>query len=124
MNWKRVTYWICSGLVAAAMAASCLAYLVGAMDEAMNHLGYPRHFTVVLGVWKGLSAIALLVPIWPRVREWAYAGLTFVLSGAVLAHTAAGDGPQAWVSPIVMLLLLGGSYYTRPDVTTPLTGQD
>jgi uncharacterized membrane protein YphA (DoxX/SURF4 family) len=60
--------------------------------DGMTHLGYPAYFCVILGVWKVLGAVAVLVPRFPRLKEWAYAGAVFELTGASASHLAVGDG--------------------------------
>lgn len=115
MNAKTIAYWVLSGLLALAMAGSAFGYLSGAMDEDMGHLGMPHWFVVVLGAWKGLSAIALLVPALPIIKEWAYAGLFFTFTGAVVAHLASGDPVTTAIPPLVMLGIGAGSYFLRPS---------
>ncbi|MCA9568816.1 MAG: DoxX family protein, partial [Myxococcales bacterium] len=92
MDNRKIGYILTTGLVALAMGGSALGYLTGGMDEALAHLGYPKHFVVLLGTWKGLAALALAAPAFPRLKEWAYAGLAFTFSGAIVAHLSAGDG--------------------------------
>ena len=65
--------------------------------EDMEHLGYPAYVLILLGVWKLLGAVAVLVPRFPRLKEWAYAGMFFNYTGAVASHLAVGDGVQ-WVA--------------------------
>lgn len=113
MDAKTIGYWVSTGLFALALGASGVGYLAGAMNEALFGLGYPLHFVYVLGTWKVLGAIALLVPALPRVKEWAYAGFFFNLTGAAVAHLAV-DGAAGAVPPLVLLAILGVSYYLRP----------
>lgn len=114
MDGKTIGYWVTSGLVALAMAGSAAGYLSGAMNADMAHLGYPPHFVTLLGTWKGLAAVALLVPALPRIKEWAYAGLFFTFTGAAIAHLAAGDGIGGILPPVVMGLIATASYFLRP----------
>jgi hypothetical protein len=79
------------------------------------HLGYPPYFGTLLGVWKLLGAAALLAPRYPLVKEWAYAGLFFDFTAAMVSHLAAGDGAGALIGPTVLTVLLAGSYFTRPQ---------
>jgi uncharacterized membrane protein YphA (DoxX/SURF4 family) len=113
---KNIGYWGTTGLLTLAMAASAFGYLSGAMDEAMGSagLGYPAVFITILGVAKALGAIGLIVPALPRVKEWVYAGFTFVFIGAAWSHIAV-DGVGHAVPPIVMLVLLAASYALRPE---------
>jgi hypothetical protein len=117
MNAKTIGYWATTGLLSFAMLASGFAYLSGGMDEAMGqHLGYPAHFITILGTWKLLVAPALLAPGFAKVKEWAYAGLFFTLTGAALAHIAVGDGAGEVLPPIFMLAFAGVSYALKDEV--------
>jgi hypothetical protein len=78
-----------------------------------NHLGYPQHLRLILGVAKPVAAIVLLLPGLPLLKEWAYAGVAFAWLMAFVAHWQAGDGIQAF-APLVLLVLLIVSYLTRP----------
>ena len=91
---KTVAYWFSTGLL-------CLDFLAGGAFqiarspqavEGFAHLGYPAYFVAFLGVWKILGALALLVPGFPRLKEWAYAGIFFDVSAAVVSVIAVGDG--------------------------------
>lgn len=114
MNTKDIAYWATSGLLALAMAGSSAGYLTGAMDENMQQIGLPAWFVLVLGTWKGLGAIALVAPVFPRIKEWAYAGFGFTFTGAVVAHLGSGDPIGTAIPPLVMLGLLVASYVLRP----------
>ncbi len=113
MNTGKIGYWVTTGFFAIALGASGVGYLSGAMTEALAGLGYPEHFVALLGTWKVLGAVALLVPALPRVKEWAYAGFFFNLTGAAVAHVATGDVPGA-LPPLVLLGVLAASYVLRP----------
>ena len=83
-------------------------------------LGYPAHFVAILGVWKVLGACAILVPRLPRLKEWAYAGMIFDLTGGAIAHASVGDG-DAWmgnvghiVTPLVIASFVAASWALRP----------
>ena len=78
------------------------------------HLGYPPHFGTMLGVWKLLGAVALLLPRYPLLKEWAYAGMFFDFSAAVVAHASAGDGVVWYIGPVLSIGALIASWYLRP----------
>jgi hypothetical protein len=78
------------------------------------HLGYPLYFGALLGFWKVAGAIAILVPRFPRLKEWAYAGAFFDLSGAVVSHVARGDSVRDILTPAVLVLLTVASWALRP----------
>jgi DoxX-like protein len=113
---RKVAYWASTALVAAMGAFGGFIYLTGAPEavEGFRHVGYPQQLRVLLGIAKLSGAIALLVPGFPTIKEWAYAGFTFAWIAAAVAHYLAGDGAQSLV-PIVLLVFLGVSYVTRPE---------
>lgn len=110
---KTIAYWLTTGLFALAMSAS--AYFELSQSEQMvqgfQHLGYPLYLLTILGVAKALGVVALLVPRFPRLKEWAYAGFTFDLLGASASHGFSGDPIANVISPLVFLGLLGVSYW-------------
>lgn len=111
----RVLYWISTGLVAVLSLFAGYAYLSGRQQavEGFAHVGYPQQLRVLLGIAKPLGAIVLLLPGWPLIKEWAYAGFAFAWIAATVAHYLAGDGLRA-LTPLVLLALLVISYVTRP----------
>src|SRR5690606_12640546 len=80
----------------------------------MNHLGYPLYLLTILGIWKILGVIAVLMPKFPVLKEWAYAGFFFTASGAVFSHLAVGDGAQEFFGPVLLIVLTVVSWYFRP----------
>jgi uncharacterized membrane protein YphA (DoxX/SURF4 family) len=83
--------------------------------EMMAKLGYPAYFLTLLGIWKILGVIAVLIPKFPIVKEWAYAGFFFAMSGAIFSHLAMGDGAKELFGPVLLLILTIISWYFRPD---------
>jgi hypothetical protein len=77
-------------------------------------LGYPAYFSVILGIWKILGAVAVLAPGFPRLKEWAYAGMFFNMTGAVASHLSVGDGASALIAPTVVIALVATSWALRP----------
>ena len=116
MNARTIAYWTTTVLFSLAIGAAGAAdvALTADMVAAMEHLGYPQYFAQILGVWKILGAVALLVPAFPRLKEWAYAGFFFNLTGAALSHLAVGDGAGGAVAPLVLLTLAAVSWATAP----------
>jgi len=116
MNLRIFGYWASTGLVALAFAAGGVADLSGAPSvlAGMAHLGYPPYFAVILGSWKLLGAVAVLAPRLPRLKEWAYAGMAFDLSGAAASHAAVADGFAKVSIPLVLLGLVAASWALRP----------
>ena len=113
---RKIIYWVNTGLVAAMSLFAAYAYLSGSQQavEGFAHVGYPQQLRILLGIAKPLGAITLLIPGWPRLKEWAYAGFTFAWIAAFFAHYLAKDGPSKYAFPPVLLLLLLVSYATRP----------
>jgi hypothetical protein len=112
---RTIAYWVSTGIVVALCLFAGYAYLSGSPQavEGFTHVGYPQQLRVLLGLAKFLGAITLVIPGWPKLKEWAYAGFTFAWIAAVVAHYLAGDGPTAF-APLVLLALLAVSYVTRP----------
>ena len=81
--------------------------------ENFRHVGYPQQLRVLLGIGKLAGAIVLLLPRLPTLKEWAYAGFTFMWIAAVVAHYLAGDGALSLL-PVALIGILGLSYVTRP----------
>lgn len=112
---SRVAYWIVTVLFSIPLAWSAIQYLIEAprmVQTMVGHLGYPAYFPKILGAFKLLGVAALLYPRFPRLKEWAYAGFTFDLIGAILSHLAVGDGPLIAAVPFAFLVLLVVSYVT------------
>ena len=113
---KTATYWTCTGLLV-------LNFLVGGAFQMTRppqavqgfaHLGYPAYFMSLLGLWKVLGAIALLVPRFPRLKEWAYAGIFFDVTTAAVSVIAVGDGWAAALLPLAFVPLTLASWALRP----------
>ncbi len=113
MKTINIAYWISTGLIALLFLMSGLMYLTRSPQivEGMEMLGYPAYLLDILGVAKLLGGIALLVPKYPRLKEWAYAGFVFDLVGAFWSHAAVGDVSGGF-SVIVPLAILATSYLT------------
>jgi uncharacterized membrane protein YphA (DoxX/SURF4 family) len=117
MNYRKIGYWAATGLVALAFAFG------GAMDVAqppdviagLAHLGYPAYFATIIGIWKLLGAIAIVVPGFGRAKEWAYAGMVFDLTGASVSHAVSGDPAGNVLTPLVILAIVVASYLLRPE---------
>ena len=84
----------------------------------LAHLGYPAYFATIMGVWKLLGAIAIVVPGIPRLKEWAYAGFFFDLTGAAATRAFVGDSAADILAPLVFLALVAASWALRPASRT------
>lgn len=120
MKTQKIAYWAATSLVALAFGAGAAADLSGApaVLESMAKLGYPAYVATLLGTWKLLGAVAVLVPRYPRLKEWAYAGMFFDLTGAAVSHAASGDAAGKVVTPLVLLALVVASWTLRPESRT------
>jgi len=117
MNARKIGYWVTTGLAAAALGAGGLGQLSRSpeMVESMHKLGYPVYMMTLLGAWKLAGALAILVPGTPRLKEWAYAGITFLLTGAAISHAASGDPAGKVIAPLMVLGLSAASWALRPE---------
>src|ERR1700678_4477213 len=111
-----IIYWIATVWLAAGMLAGGLQQLfqVGGYAAILQHLGYPLYFMSIIGAWKILGVIAILVPRFKLLKEWAYAGFIFVMSGAVISHIAMGDSMKEIYASLSLLILTVISWYFRP----------
>ena len=113
---NKIIYWIATLWLALGMVSSGIVQLIKNKEEVdmMTHLGYPLYFLTIIGVWKMLGVAAVLIPKVPLVKEWAYAGFFFAMSGAVVSHFAVGDGAKEFFGPLLLLILTVISWYLRP----------
>jgi len=111
---RKIIYWAATGIIALLSAFAGYSYLASPQAvQGFTHVGYPQQLRVILGIAKPLGAIVLIIPRFPKLKEWAYAGFTFAWICAFFAHYLANDGAEAF-APIVLLILLFISYLTRP----------
>jgi uncharacterized membrane protein YphA (DoxX/SURF4 family) len=113
---NKIIYWVATLWLALGMLSTGIVQLLKLKDEAamIAHLGYPLYFLTLLGIWKILGVIAILIPKFPLLKEWAYAGFIFAMSGAVFSHFASGDNAMEYFGPILLLVLTTISWYYRP----------
>jgi DoxX-like protein len=116
MKQRKAAYWASTGFAALALGGTGLADLlrVPVIMEGLAHHGYPTYFATILGTWELLGAAAIVAPELPRVKEWAYAGMFFALSGAALSHAASGDPMGKVLVPLVVLGAVAVSWTLRP----------
>jgi hypothetical protein len=120
---NKIIYWISTAWLALGMLSTGALQLFRAKAEGalappgvygITHLGYPVYFLTILGIWKLLGVVALLVPEFPLLKEWAYAGFFFAMSGAVFSHIALGDPVKEIFPSLLLLILTVISWYFRP----------
>lgn len=117
MNARKIGYWAATGLTGLSLAVGGLSDVARPPQvlEGMAHLGYPAYVASILGVWKLLGLVAILAPKFPRLKEWAYAGILFDLTGATMSHAASGDGAGKIITPLVLLAIAFASWALRPE---------
>ncbi len=113
---KRVWYWIVTGFLVFGMVLGGTGQFFGAKFNADGfiHIGYPLYSMKLIGAWKIVGGIILVIPGFLLVKEWAYAGFFFLLTGAVISHLASGDAVQHWIAPFLFAVLTVWSWYLRP----------
>lgn len=114
---KLIIYWIATALLSFGMLGSGLAQIFHAQEmiNLIVPLGYPLYFLYIIGVWKVLGVIAILVPGFKLVKEWAYAGLFFVMTGALISHLASGHySIGELIGPFMQTIFIIISWYCRP----------
>jgi uncharacterized membrane protein YphA (DoxX/SURF4 family) len=116
MKTRAVAYWSATLLTAFSFVTGGTAYLTqgAAVAQGLGALGYPAYLVPLLGVWKVLGGLAILVPRFPRLKEWAYAGIVFDLTGATFSHLAMGDAASTALTPLVVLAIAAASWALRP----------
>ena len=112
----KVIYWIATIWLALGMLSTGIVQLMKSKEDVdmMTTLGYPIYLLMILGVWKVLGVIAILVPKFPLVKEWAYAGFFFIMSGAIISHLIVGDAAKTLFGPLLLIVLTVASWYFRP----------
>lgn len=113
---NKIIYWIATIWLALGMLSTGVVQVLKMKEEVamMTHLGYPSYFLTILGVWKILGVIVLLIPKFPILKEWVYAGFFFAMSGAVFSHLFRGDEAKDYFGPVLLLVLTMISWYFRP----------
>ena len=117
MKTRRLAYWVATALTAFVFLSGGVMDVIQPPEllKGMMDLGHTAYFTAILGVWKVLGGLTVLAPRLPRLKEWAYAGMFFDLSGASLSHAAHGDPANKIVIPIILLGIVIASWWLRPE---------
>ena len=114
---KKIIYCVATGLLAIGMLQSGIFAVLRAKQwvDMITTLGYPLYFLTILGAWKILGVIAILIPGFKLLKEWAYAGFFFAMTGAIASHLASGDyGVKGLIGPFFQLIFVVLSWYFRP----------
>lgn len=119
---RQALFWVTTALSGVALTAIGLADLTREphVIEGLGHLGFPPYLASILGVWKVAGVVVILLPGLPRLKEWAYAGFFFVLTGAAASHVFSSD--PGFMAPLVPLGLVMASRALLPARTGALTG--
>jgi hypothetical protein len=121
---NKIIYWIATIWLALGMFSTGIVQLLKPKEEgttiapggvtSVTHLGYPVYILTLLGIWKILGVITILIPKYPLLKEWAYAGFFFLMSGAVISHITLGDPLKEMFPSLLLLILTVISWYLRP----------
>jgi uncharacterized membrane protein YphA (DoxX/SURF4 family) len=114
-NARNVFYWIFTLWLALGMVSTGVVQLLKVKTEVafITQMGYPVYLLSIIGFWKILGSVAVLVPRFPLLKEWAYAGFFFVMTGAVASHLLSGV-MEKMIPAILLLALTIISYFLRP----------
>jgi uncharacterized membrane protein YphA (DoxX/SURF4 family) len=112
----KIIYWIATGWLALGMLSTGLVQVLGVTAEvdAITRLGYPAYLLPLLGIWKILGVVAVLIPRFALLKEWAYAGFFFAMSGATISRLASGGGFDEMAPSLLLLILTVVSWHFRP----------
>lgn len=113
---NKIIYWIATAWLSLGMLATGIVQLLQVQQEVdnMQHLGYPNYLLTLLGILKILGVVVLLIPKFPVLKEWAYAGFFFAMLGAIFSHASAGSAFAQMGGPLLLLALTVISWYFRP----------
>jgi hypothetical protein len=115
----KIIYWIATIWLALGMLSTGAVQLLKGKTgaggaDSITHLGYPSYILIILGAWKILGVIAVLIPKFPLLKEWTYAGFFFAMSGAVISHILVGNPVKELLPSLLLLVLTVISWYFRP----------
>jgi DoxX-like family len=113
---NKIIYWVATVWLSLGMVSTGLVQLFKVESEVayITGMGYPLFILNIIGIWKLLGVVVILLPKQPLLKEWAYAGFFFVMSGAIYSHIAVGNGIKDMGGPILLLVLTVVSWYFRP----------
>jgi uncharacterized membrane protein YphA (DoxX/SURF4 family) len=116
MKMRSIAYWVATALTGFVFLFGGFLDIMQTPDvvKGMAHLGYPAYFATILGVWKVLGGLVVLVPRLPRLKEWAYAGMIIDVTAASASHAVVGDPPANVVIPLVIAGIVMASWALRP----------
>ncbi|MEQ9167116.1 MAG: DoxX family protein [Fulvivirga sp.] len=115
---NKIIYWVATLWLSLGMVFTGIVQLIRQEDEVARtseYLGYPVYLLTILGVWKLLGVVAVLIPKNPLLKEWAYAGFFFAMSGATFSHIAVSDPISEILPSLFLIVLTALSWYFRPE---------
>ena len=114
---RKVIYWIATLWLALGMTSTGIVQLMKSKADVdqIQHLGYPVYLLTILGIWKLLGVVAVLIPKYPLLKEWAYAGFFFAMTGAAISHIVTRDPVSQILPSLLLLTLTVVSWYFRPE---------
>lgn len=112
----KIIYWVATVWLSLGMVSTGIVQILHLDEEVqkMSALGYSSYFLTIIGVWKIAGVVAVLVPKFPLLKEWAYAGFFFLMTGAIFSHLAVGDAAVEYFGPTLLLVLTIVSWFYRP----------
>ena len=113
---KLIWYWIVTIALSFCIFFGGLfqALLLKGVIQGFKPLGYPTYFISLIGIWKVFGVIAILIPKFKLLKEWAYAGIFFAMTGAVISHIASNDIHAQIIAPFILAIFAVLSWYLRP----------
>lgn len=113
---NKIIYWVSTIWLALGMISTGIVQLFRVKEDVdfIIQMGYPDYFLTIIGTWKILGAVAVLIPKFTLLKEWAYAGFFFIMSGAVFSHIATGNSMNEIFPAVLLLALTVISWYFRP----------
>lgn len=125
MKARKITYWIATIWLSLGMVSTGLVQLMGNEDERdmFSRLGYPPYLMTMLGTLKILGVIVILIPRFPVLKEWAYAGFFFAMLGAIFSHIASGTAKELFGSTLLIVLTMVSWYFRPPERKFTAVGQ-
>jgi hypothetical protein len=123
MKLKAIAYWASTAIIEFELLVGGITDLVRGravlvagepVVDILAQLGYPAYLLTIIGTWKLLAGIALIVPRFPRLKEWAYAGILFEMTGAAASWIAMGDKTAQFIAPLFFAVMATVSWALRP----------
>ena len=123
MKPKVIGYWVATAMIEFELLVGGIADLLHGrallvvgppVADFLARLGYPVYLLTIVGAWKLLGGIALAIPGFPRLKEWAYAGVFFEMTGAAVSWIATGNNTGEFIAPLMFAVFAMASWALRP----------